>query len=147
MTTSHLNISEDVLNKMKSAPFKRAKYTSFGARPCRNLRRRLFAGGTGALPPSWRKTWLVQRIYATIPAANFSEIKRLYKKAAELSEFTGRKYVVDHIVPLRHPRVCGLHVHWNMQVITQSANDAKSNYFCPEQEDLFGHHPQYELNF
>jgi len=37
------------------------------------------------------------------------------------------KYTVDHIIPLKHELVSGLHVSWNLQVIPQPDNDAKNN--------------------
>jgi len=36
---------------------------------------------------------------------------------------------VDHIIPLKHPLVCGLHVEWNLQLLTRSDNAKKHNYF------------------
>lgn len=54
-------------------------------------------------------------------------MRQLYLQAMELTKITGERYVVDHIVPLISDVVCGLHVPWNLRVITQDENLRKSN--------------------
>ncbi len=41
----------------------------------------------------------------------------------------GPDYVLDHIIPLRHPEVCGLHVPWNLRVVKRETNLKKGNGF------------------
>jgi 5-methylcytosine-specific restriction endonuclease McrA len=54
-------------------------------------------------------------------------MRRLYLEAQKLTKLTGERYVVDHVVPLISEDVCGLHVPWNLRVITQDENLRKSN--------------------
>lgn len=56
-----------------------------------------------------------------------AQIRELYKIAITMTKTTGEQYVIDHIVPLRSDVVCGLHVPWNLRVITQEQNLLKSN--------------------
>lgn len=65
------------------------------------------------------------------------QIRQLYVQAMQLTKLTGERYVVDHIIPLHNPEVCGLHVPWNLRVITQEQNLIKSNKLVdPSEPDM-----------
>ena len=57
-----------------------------------------------------------------------SAMRALYQQAMAITRTTGVPYVVDHQIPLRHPEVCGLHVPWNLQVMSREENLRKSNF-------------------
>ena len=76
-----------------------------------SLRRRRFRNAT----PKW------------LTDVHKMEIRLKYRLAIELSRLTGERHAVDHIVPLHGDTVCGLHVPWNLQVLTQKDNLLKYN--------------------
>ena len=61
--------------------------------------------------------------------ANKTAIEKIYNAAKELTTETNIVYEVDHIVPVKHPLVCGLHVEFNLQIIPMEENKEKSNNF------------------
>jgi len=83
-----------------------------------SLRRRRFRQAT----PKW------------LSAEQKMEIRLKYRLAIELSRATGIRHAVDHEIPLQGEDVCGLHVPWNLRVITQEENLKKSNKLVAPQE-------------
>ena len=64
--------------------------------------------------------------------ADKNAIKKIYETATDLSNATGIVYEVDHVIPVRHALVCGLHVEHNLQILPKNENRAKSNNFFIE---------------
>lgn len=67
-----------------------------------------------ATPP-----WLTQEMK--------QEMRAMYREAKRLAEEHGISYHVDHIEPLRGVDACGLHVPWNLQILTGPQNLSKGN--------------------
>jgi 5-methylcytosine-specific restriction endonuclease McrA len=58
---------------------------------------------------------------------HLKQINSFYKKAKQLEKLYNIEYQVDHIIPLRGKNVSGLHVPWNLRVITKENNLKKGN--------------------
>lgn len=66
------------------------------------------------------------KVNATPSWADKKLIQTVYDKAAEYG------FQVDHIVPLRSDKVCGLHVWANLQLLEAGLNISKSNRHWPD---------------
>jgi hypothetical protein len=61
-------------------------------------------------------------------------IKEFYVEAEKLKRETGVDYEVDHIIPVRGELVSGLHVPWNLRVITAEENQKKNRKLLDDTE-------------
>ena len=58
-----------------------------------------------------------------------ADLQAIYLQCRKLTKETGIEYHVDHIIPLVNPSVCGLHVPWNLRIVSAEENLRKSNRF------------------
>lgn len=73
---------------------------------------------------------------AAVDWADKQYIDDLYENCREAEQIFGNiglnvKFQVDHIIPLQHDLVCGLHVQDNLQILSARDNQSKNNHFVP----------------
>lgn len=101
-------------------------------------RKKLRADLLAGVEPEWlriypRRTY-VRTLALSVPDwVDWAAIQTFHTLKRQLTAATGVEHVVDHIVPLNHPYVCGLTVPWNLRVVTQQQNANKGNDFNPDQ--------------
>lgn len=93
--------------------------------------------------PNWlkkhpRRGYIVGACLSYPPWIDREQIRWLRGLARLMTKHTHQVWVLDHIVPINHPLVCGLSVPWNLMVVPAIANARKGNRFPhPCQLDLF----------
>lgn len=82
-------------------------------------RRNVYTAARRARKHSATPPWLTD--------SHIRQIKSIYDEAARLTDATGIPHHVDHIVPICGKGVTGLHVPWNLQILTAKENISKGN--------------------
>lgn len=102
------------------------------------LRRQLIAGHE----PEWlkkhkRRQYVRQAVLSCPLWVTKEQLKAVVRERNRMTKLTGVEHVVDHIIPLNHPRICGLTVPENLQVVPRKTNAHKGGGWCEWQGDLF----------
>jgi len=79
-----------------------------------------------------RKARKLQAQPKWLSAIQKAQIQEFYEIARARSVQTGIQHDVDHIFPLVNPDFCGLHVPWNLQVLSGEENKKKNTSFPVE---------------
>jgi hypothetical protein len=109
----------------------------------RRLRSRIEVGDyPGWLQRHPRQRRVVTVILSTPPWVDHDTLRSIYAEAKRRTKTTGVKHVVDHVIPVCHPAVCGLTVPDNLRVVPERSNQARGNRWHPDQIELF---PEFEL--
>jgi hypothetical protein len=100
------------------------------------LRSRLMAGDE----PAWlkrhiRRDYIVRCVLSFVAWADRAKLREMKRTARR------RGLVLDHIIPITHPDVCGLTVPENLRMVPPLVNAAKSNKWTPDQIDMLPAEP------
>jgi hypothetical protein len=76
------------------------------------------------------QAYRARKLKAVPQWADNDKIKSIYAMARWLSFSCFQEYHVDHIIPLKNSKVCGLHTEDNLQIIPAHYNLRKSNKLC-----------------
>lgn len=91
-------------------------------------------------PSGGKEVW-AKYSRAKPPWVTWKECGVFWDLSVQRTAETGIQHSVDHIVPLRHPLVCGLHCPANLRVAPLAENQAKGNRWWPDmpeqQTELF----------
>lgn len=92
------------------------------------LRVRILAGDE----PAWllnhvRRNYVRQAIIATPKWVDVEGLRALERERDERTRATGIPHVLAHVVPLNHPKICGLNVPSNLKVVPWAVNASEGN--------------------
>lgn len=110
--------NRDKLLPLRAAEPVRAKVRAYS--------KRHYAANKSLYLAKWWERHCLKR-KATPKWANRKAMHAFYAEAKRLTDETGIPHEVDHIIPLKGERVCGLHVENNLRVTTLAINRKKRN--------------------
>lgn len=113
--------------RYRASPKGRAYARAYALRPSRKAYEAAWKENNKPLLSAYAMRYVSTKLRAMPRWVNKDDFRPFYEKAAQLTAITGVEHHVDHIVPLRGRDVCGLHVPYNLQVITKSENSRKNN--------------------
>lgn len=89
------------------------------------LNQKIYKDKTKGLTNNNTATRRARKLQATLKCLtpeDLEAIKEFYIVARWLTEAFEEDFHVDHIIPLNGKTVCGLHVPWNLQILTAKEN-------------------------
>jgi len=127
------NNRESALIRFREYHEKNKEYRVARNKEWRNSNKEWFrAYAVSAKGRAKQRNYFARKLHATPSWANNFFIEEIYALAILREKICGGKWHVDHIIPLQGKNVCGLHVHYNLQVIPASENLKKSNRLLSE---------------
>ena len=112
---------EDILKKQKDYYYLKKDYI--------NDRNAKWKKENKGLVVAYTRAYHLRKVRAMPVWADNEKISAIYDRAVRFSHWLGTVFHVDHIIPLKHPLVCGLHNEFNLQILPRKLNLKKSNKF------------------
>jgi hypothetical protein len=81
-----------------------------------------------------RRAAQLKRTPKWLSRQQWDQIREFYLYSSLMTETLGIPYEVDHIIPLQGKNVSGLHVPWNLQILTAKENREKHNSLINEEK-------------